>query len=146
METLSSIHAWRIPWTEEPDGLQSIGPQRVRYDSRDLALMHHWGSSRYWYFKCNLLISQVWSFGQKIIEVIEGLNLDICMSLIKFLKLYVAEFLQLWNIYNSNNSILMLFWRWNDTLYKLMHNLHLAYTELSRNVSCAWEKMLRQLR
>ena len=26
----SSILAWRIPQTEEPDGLQSMGPQRVR--------------------------------------------------------------------------------------------------------------------
>jgi len=25
METHSSILAWRIPWTEEPSGLQSIG-------------------------------------------------------------------------------------------------------------------------
>ena len=25
----SSILAWRIPWTEEPGGLQSIGSQRV---------------------------------------------------------------------------------------------------------------------
>ena len=31
MATHSSILAWRIPWTEEPDGLQSIGC-RVRYD------------------------------------------------------------------------------------------------------------------
>ena len=27
MATRSSILAWRIPWTEEPDGLQSIGSQ-----------------------------------------------------------------------------------------------------------------------
>ena len=27
----SSILAWRIPWTEEPGGLQCIGPQRVRH-------------------------------------------------------------------------------------------------------------------
>ena len=27
----SSIIAWRIPWTEEPGGLQSIGSQRVRH-------------------------------------------------------------------------------------------------------------------
>ena len=32
METHSSILAWRIPWTEEPGGLQSKGLQRVRYD------------------------------------------------------------------------------------------------------------------
>ena len=27
-----SIPAWRIPWTEEPGGLQSIESQRVRHD------------------------------------------------------------------------------------------------------------------
>ena len=30
--THSSILAWRIPWTEEPSGLQSIGLQRVRHN------------------------------------------------------------------------------------------------------------------
>ena len=29
MATHSSILAWEIPWTEKPDGLQSIGSQRV---------------------------------------------------------------------------------------------------------------------
>ena len=29
MTTHVSILAWRIPWTEEPGGLQSIGSQRV---------------------------------------------------------------------------------------------------------------------
>ena len=32
METLSNILAWRIPWTKEPGGLQSMGLQRVRHD------------------------------------------------------------------------------------------------------------------
>ena len=32
MATHSSILAWRIPWTEEPGGLQSVGSQRVRHD------------------------------------------------------------------------------------------------------------------
>ena len=32
METHSSILAWRIPWTEEPGGLQSRGSQRVGHD------------------------------------------------------------------------------------------------------------------
>ena len=40
MATHSSILAWRIPWTEEPGGLQSIGLQRVRHDWSDLALEH----------------------------------------------------------------------------------------------------------
>ena len=29
----SSILAWKIPWTEEPGGLQPMGSQRVRHDS-----------------------------------------------------------------------------------------------------------------
>ena len=32
MTTTSSILAWRIPWTEEPGGLQSLGVQRVEQD------------------------------------------------------------------------------------------------------------------
>ena len=32
MATHSSILAWKIPWTEEPGGLQSMGLQRVRHD------------------------------------------------------------------------------------------------------------------
>ena len=32
MATHSSILAWRIPWPEEPGGLQSMGSQRVRHD------------------------------------------------------------------------------------------------------------------
>ena len=32
MATHSSILAWKIPWTEEPGGLQSKGSQRVGHD------------------------------------------------------------------------------------------------------------------
>ena len=30
--THSSVLAWRVPWTEEPGRLQSMGSQRVRHD------------------------------------------------------------------------------------------------------------------
>ena len=30
--THSSILAWKVPWREEPGGLQSVGSQRVRHD------------------------------------------------------------------------------------------------------------------
>ena len=39
--THSSVLAWRIPWTEEPGGLQSMGSHRVGYDCSDLG----WGTS-----------------------------------------------------------------------------------------------------
>ena len=32
MATHSSILAWRIPWTEDPDRLQSMGSQRIGHD------------------------------------------------------------------------------------------------------------------
>ena len=32
MATHSSVLAWRIPWIEEPGGLQSMGSQRVKYN------------------------------------------------------------------------------------------------------------------
>ena len=35
MATHSDILAWRIPWTEEPGGIQLMGLQRVRYNLSD---------------------------------------------------------------------------------------------------------------
>ena len=37
----SSILAWRIPWTEEPGGLQYMGSQRVRYDCTTKHSLYH---------------------------------------------------------------------------------------------------------
>ena len=37
MATHSSVLAWRIPWTEKPGRLQSMGSHRVRHDWNDLA-------------------------------------------------------------------------------------------------------------
>ena len=45
MEPHSSIIAWKIPWTEEPGRLQSMGSLRVRYDcatSLSLFTFMHW--------------------------------------------------------------------------------------------------------
>ena len=33
MATQSSVLAWKLPWTEEPGRLQSVGSQRVRGDA-----------------------------------------------------------------------------------------------------------------
>ena len=37
MATHSSVLAWRIPWTEQPGGLPSMGSHRVRHNWSDLA-------------------------------------------------------------------------------------------------------------
>ena len=44
--TRFSILAWRIPWTEEPGGLQSMGCPRVGHDWSHLACMHPVGTWR----------------------------------------------------------------------------------------------------
>ena len=40
MTIVSSILAWRIPRTEEPGGLQSMGSQRVRHDRASDRVLH----------------------------------------------------------------------------------------------------------
>ena len=42
MATYSSILAWKISWTEEPGGLQSIGSQRVRHDRAHMQGVSLW--------------------------------------------------------------------------------------------------------
>jgi len=45
MAPLSSTLAWKIPWMEEPGGLQSMGSPRVRHDratSLSLFTFMHW--------------------------------------------------------------------------------------------------------
>ena len=41
MATHSSILTWRIPWTEEPGGLQSIGSQKSRTEQKRLSMHAH---------------------------------------------------------------------------------------------------------
>ena len=46
--THSSILAWRIPWTEEPGGLHSLGSQRVRHNLvREQASISHYITGRW---------------------------------------------------------------------------------------------------
>ena len=40
MATHSSILAWRVPWIEEPGGLQSMGSQRVGHEAAEHARTH----------------------------------------------------------------------------------------------------------
>ena len=42
MAPLSSILAWKIPWMEEPGGIQSMGSLRVRATSLSLFTFMHW--------------------------------------------------------------------------------------------------------
>ena len=45
MAAHSSVLAWRIPWTEEPGGLQSMGSRRVRHDCVTEHAHRVWGDA-----------------------------------------------------------------------------------------------------
>ena len=49
MATHSTILARRIPWTEEPGRLQSMGLQRVRHDPVTFTSLH-FGNTEFYYF------------------------------------------------------------------------------------------------
>ena len=55
MATQSSILTWRIPWTEEPGGLQSMGLQRVRYDGTNTC-------TAFTFYKCMCIHRYVYIF------------------------------------------------------------------------------------
>ena len=80
MATHSSILAWKIPWTEEPGGLQSIGSQRVGHDwatslSYELVLAHS---------STLLLITQQW--------LIQQVSINIChITLISWENIQMQE-------------------------------------------------------
>ena len=73
MATHSSILAWRIPWTEEPDGLQSMGSQRVRHDwatSLSFLLLHLWSWGIFglqWIFVCFVVVLSLSKFGNLVV-------------------------------------------------------------------------------
>ena len=56
MATHSSVLAWRIPWTEEPGGLQSTGSQKVR---------HNWATS----LSLSLLLCR-WGVLHRVLQVV----------------------------------------------------------------------------
>ena len=60
MATHSSILAWRIPWTEEPGRLQSMGSQRVRYDWVTNTLHDISGAQDCWWKVISLSTWNIW--------------------------------------------------------------------------------------
>ena len=58
--THSRIFAWRVPWTEEPDGLQSMGLKRVRHDCvTNFPSYMLYDTHDKQYLKCKVLLLQI---------------------------------------------------------------------------------------
>ena len=107
----SSIIAWRIPWTEEPGGLQYIGSWRVRCGWSNLVLMHKpgilfsgEGYIDYGWMGNNCIILTRRRSNQSILkEISPGISLEGMM-----LKLKLQYFGHLMRRVNSLEKTLML--------------------------------------
>ena len=62
MATHSSILAWKIPWTEEPGGLQSKESHRVVHDRSNLALMQALESENYFVRANGFSLCGLWHY------------------------------------------------------------------------------------
>ena len=78
MATHSSILAWRIPWTEGPDGLLSMGLHRVRHNLSDLAAAAARGASSTLQFSVSKG-KRVSPFRTIVNGEIKLLNLPVCL-------------------------------------------------------------------
>ena len=91
----SSILAWRIPRTEEPGGLQSMGSQRVRHNWLTLSLLMHDKASTWCYWSSFLLqfssvqsLSLVWLFATPWIAARQAsLSITNSRSLLKLMSI-----------------------------------------------------------
>ena len=91
MATYSSILAWRLPRTEEPGGLQSMGLQRVRHN-RETKIKHHLCHMLLWetenmnklkkrfFLKASKTAEAAWTWGTKFPHRKELIGLDVCQG------------------------------------------------------------------
>ena len=71
----SSTPAWRIPWTEKPGGLQSMGSQRVRHDwATSISLHFIYGIYIYICWPCKQCCSEHWDAYSSQITVFISLD------------------------------------------------------------------------
>ena len=70
MVTQSSILAWRIPWTEEPGGLQSTGSQRIRHDVA-IKQQHYDQNPHFWKVNFGIQFRTLFPFPSWMVEKLQ---------------------------------------------------------------------------
>ena len=79
MATHSSILAWRIPWTEEPGGLQSMGLQRADTTER----LRFFTTSTTWKVPCAVALAYI-SSNSSFHNCIHSSDLSWCVTALGF--------------------------------------------------------------
>ena len=70
MATHASILAWEIPWTEEPDGLQSTRSQRIKYDLAKKQQQYILTTA-----KITLQEDRIWVYLTQYLAILEEMNI-----------------------------------------------------------------------
>ena len=128
MATQSSILAWRIPWTEEPGRLQSMGSNRVECNWTDLACVHNILLSfgpcfPLWLISYRLTVSAPCT---EILEVLQMSNVHISLLVCAYSLLCMAHpsHLSLFLLHNSCPHFHSAFpFRSNISLFKFLEYL-----------------------
>ena len=84
MATHSSVLTWRIPWTEEPGGLQSMGSQRVGHDWSDSMCKHILGK----YMLMNIISSSC----TDLLIIVWCPTLSFCMAFVLKSTFFLYEY------------------------------------------------------
>ena len=92
MATHSTILAWRIPWTEEPGGLQSTGSQRVGHDW--VTLLHFTHFSHPYMTTGKTIALNRWTFVGKVTSVLFNMLSRLVRAFLPRIKYLLISWLQ----------------------------------------------------
>ena len=126
MATHSTIFAWRIPWVEEPGGLQSMGSQRVWVS--DWAYTHMWCLTA-----INLIYIYIYFFFFFISDVVFLTSSNLTWYFLQFIFLFCSLLEHIKYIFNScfnvlstdyvisaSASLFSSYWYWDNIFYCLI--------------------------
>ena len=88
MATHSRTLAWKIPWTEEPCRLQSMGSLRVGHDWSDLAAAAAMNNYVEYFYMCFLLIG-IPSFVKCVFKSLVYFDCIACFFIVSFSELFI---------------------------------------------------------
>ena len=92
MAPCSSIPAWRIPWTEEPGGLQFMGSQTVRHDWMTTLLLRIWKTQQCWFL--NMLKSKLDAEKHHLKRYINFHHTDVIQKYFPLIKIFSSSLME----------------------------------------------------
>ena len=138
MATHSSILAWRIIWTEEPGGLQSIVSQRVGHNWSDLALRHSHDPLYLYGISCILSLFWLYLFGPSLFFFLMSLAKDLSI----LFSLFNEPDVSFTSIFFFFCSFYLVLWVYTSFLLLTLDLFVLLLVSLGVSIGCLLEIFL----